>query len=67
MQGLRFAMRWCVSRQLRQLFNFNQVRIFRQSLLLQRQPDVKDTILELCMDVLFLHSIAFIEAAGAGV
>ena len=68
LQGLHFAMRWCVSRQLRQLFNFNQVRIFRQSLLLQRQrqPDVKDTILELCMDVLFLHSIAFIEAAGAG-
>lgn len=61
-------MRWCVSRQLRQLFDFNQIGFFRQSLLLlrQRQPDVKDTILKLCMDVLFLHSIAFIEAAGAG-
>ena len=50
------------------LFNFNEVGVLRQSLLLLRcgQRDVQDTILKLCVDILLLHSIAHIEAAGTG-
>ena len=50
------------------LFNFNEVGIDRQSLLLLRcrQRDVQDAILKLCVDVLLLHGVTHIEAAGAG-
>ena len=50
------------------LFNFNEVGIDRQSLLLLRcrQHDVQDAILKLCVDVLLLHGVTHIEAAGAG-
>ena len=50
------------------LFDFNEIGIRRQSLLLLRcgQRDVQDAILELCVDVLLLHGVAHIEAAGAG-
>ena len=45
-----------------------QVRVLRQSLRLlrSRQLDVQDAILELCVDVFFLHNIAHVEAARAG-
>ena len=48
------------------LFDFNEIGIRRQSLLLLRcgQHDVQDAILELCVDVLLLHGITHIEAAG---
>ena len=48
------------------LFDFDEVGVLRQSLLLLgcRQLDVQDAILELCVDVLLLHGITHIEAAG---